>query len=170
MHQAEWSDGSAPAPISGVSRMLDEVMANLPLILGTVVTLVFLEGLLSADNALVLAVMVRHLPPEQRKRALKYGMGGAFVFRAIAIGLSSVLLDYWYFKVIGGLYLLYLSISHFLSGGDDPHQPSKARFGRGFLATVIAVELADIAFSIDSIVAAVAMAPPNLSRILRLSI
>src|SRR5262245_55031880 len=127
--------------IPGVPRMLDEVLANWPLILGTVATLVFLEGLLSADNALVLAVMVRHLPPEQRKKALKYGIFGAFFFRAIAVALSSVLLDYWIFKVIGGLYLLYLALSHFLSGGDDPHQPKSSRFGSGFWGTVVAVEL-----------------------------
>ncbi len=47
-------------------------------LLGTVATLVVLEGLLSADNALVLAVMVRHLPKHQQKRALRYGLLGAF--------------------------------------------------------------------------------------------
>jgi YkoY family integral membrane protein len=148
--------------------MANDLLANLPLIVGTVVALVFLEGLLSADNALVLAVMVRHLPQEQRKRALRYGIWGAFIFRGIGILLSSLLLDYWHFKVVGGLYLLYLAVSHFMSGGDDPHQPKRSRFGSGFWGTVIGVELADIAFSIDSIVAAVAMAPQNLGHFVRL--
>ena len=58
---------------------------DLPLVGGAVLWLVFLEGLLSADNALVLAMMVRHLPKEKQKRALRYGIWGAFAFRFIAV-------------------------------------------------------------------------------------
>ncbi len=137
-------------------------LMDLPLILGTVLALVVLEGLLSADNALVLAVMVRHLEPAEQKRALRYGIVGAFVFRLIAILLSTQLLRFWHFKVFGGLYLLYLAISHFVSGGDDSEKGHTSRFGKSFWGTVISVELADIAFSIDSIVAAIAMAPQHL--------
>jgi YkoY family integral membrane protein len=133
--------------------------------------LIVLEGLLSADNALVLAVMVRHLPPDQRKRALRYGIWGAFVFRLIAVIFASILLDFWWLKVLGGCYLLFLALKHFLlSGGhDDAHgTPRASRFGNGFWATVINVEIADIAFSIDSILAAVAMSeklPPNIEHL-----
>jgi YkoY family integral membrane protein len=134
-------------------------LADIPLMLGTIVTLVFLEGLLSGDNALVLAVMVRHLPREQQRRALRYGIWGAFGFRFIAVMLSASLMHYWSFKVIGGAYLLYLAVSHFLSREEDVHANRTTRFGSGFWGTVASVELADIAFSIDSIVAAVAMAP-----------
>jgi YkoY family integral membrane protein len=140
-------------------------LADLPMILGTVATLVFLEGLLSADNALVLAVMVRHLPREEQRRALRYGIWGAFVFRLIAVLLSAVLLKFWIFKVFGGAYLLYLAISHFFLHDEAAHANKKSKFGQGFWATVISVELADIAFSIDSIVAAVAMADSLPARI-----
>jgi YkoY family integral membrane protein len=132
--------------------------AELGVVFGAIVTLVFLEGLLSADNALVLAVMVRHLPREQQKRALKYGIFGAFGFRLIAVLCASFLLDYWIIKVIGGVYLLYLAISHFVSEESDDGGERKSKFGTGFWATVVAVELADIAFSIDSILASVAVA------------
>ena len=133
-------------------------VAQFGLIAGTILTLVFLEGLLSADNALVLAVMVRHLPREQQKRALRYGIFGAFGFRLIAVLFASKLLEYWAFKVVGGLYLFYLAVAHLVfSSGDDDHE-KRSRFGGGFWGTVIGVEVADIAFSIDSIVAAVAMA------------
>lgn len=131
-------------------------------ILPAVVSLVVLEGLLSADNALVLAVMVRHLPKHQQKRALRYGIWGAFIFRAIAVVFAYQLIQYWQIKLLGGVYLLYLAIKHVLDGGShgETHESTgtfKARFGRGFWATVVNVELADIAFSIDSILAAVAM-------------
>src|SRR5579884_4203305 len=76
-------------------------------------TLVVLEGLLSADNALVLAVMVRLLPEKLQKRALRYGIWGAFLFRFIAVIFATLLLGYWQLKVVGGLYLLYLAASHF---------------------------------------------------------
>ena len=125
-------------------------------IIGAVLTLVVLEGLLSADNALVLAVMVRHLPKEQQKRALRYGILGAFLFRLIAVLFASLLLGFWWLKVLGGVYLLYLAIKHFLTPGDDDPE-SMAKAGAGFWATVVNVEIADIAFSIDSILAAVAM-------------
>jgi YkoY family integral membrane protein len=136
-------------------------------ILGAILSLVLLEGLLSADNALVLAVMVRHLPKHQQKRALRYGIWGAFVFRLIAVIFASILLQFWWLKVLGGLYLLFLAVRHFLgkSAGEESHV--KPKLGRGFWATVVNVEIADIAFSIDSILAAVAMAeklPPHIER------
>jgi YkoY family integral membrane protein len=136
-------------------------------LIGTVLWLVFLEGLLSADNALVLAMMVRHLPREKQKRALRYGMWGAFLFRVIAVGMASLLLKLWYLKVIGGLYLLFLTFQHFVLNRGEETNPGRRRFGGGFWGTVVSVELTDIAFSIDSILAAVAMAsglPPSVSE------
>lgn len=132
-------------------------LGHMPLILVTVLWLVFLEGLLSADNALVLAMMVRHLPKPLQKRALRYGIWGAWVFRAIAIFFATYLLKFWFLKVVGGLYLLYLAVAHFLSDRHD-EAGGASRMSRGFWGTVISVEIADIAFSIDSILAAVALA------------
>src|SRR3954447_15595973 len=86
--------------------------SDLPMIGGTVLWLVFLEGLLSADNALVLAMMVRHLPKLEQKRALRYGIWGAFAFRVVAVLMAKILLNFWYLKVVGGLYLLYLAVAH----------------------------------------------------------
>jgi YkoY family integral membrane protein len=144
--------------------MWDIQFADLIAVLGTIVTLVVLEGLLSGDNALVLAVMVRHLPREEQKRALRYGIWGAFGFRLIAVLLSSFLLQFWLFKVVGGVYLLYLALSHFASCEEHVHSNKTTRFGSGFWGTVVSVELADIAFSIDSIVAAVAMSDSMPAR------
>lgn len=128
---------------------------------GTILSLIVLEGLLSADNALVLAVMVRHLPHEERGRALKLGIFGAFIFRAIGVLLAGFLIRIWYLKMIGAAYLLYLSFDHFwkkrkAASAEEDAAPQKKM---SFWQTVVAVELTDIAFSLDSIVAAVAMAP-----------
>lgn len=122
----------------------------------TIVLLIILEGLLSADNALVLAVLVRHLPKDQQSRALRYGIIGAFVFRFIAVLFAAILLEYWIFKIIGAAYLIILALKHFM--GDGHEDAVVVAKKHGFWRTVIGVELADIAFSIDSILAAVAMA------------
>lgn len=78
--------------------------------LWVLVVLVFLEGLLAADNAIVMAVMVKHLPPEQRKKALFYGLLGAFVFRFLALFLISIIANFWFIQAAGAVYLIYMSI------------------------------------------------------------
>ena len=78
--------------------------------LWVILVLVFLEGLLAADNAVVMAVMVKHLPPEQRKKALFYGLLGAFVFRFLALFLISVIANFWFIQALGAAYLIFMSI------------------------------------------------------------
>lgn len=120
--------------------------------------LVFLEGILSIDNALVLALIVEPLPKEQHKRALLYGMAGAIAFRVLAISVASYLMHWVWVKFAGGAYLLYLSINYWW--GSDKKESKKAqREGamRNFWMTVLIVELTDIAFAIDSILTAVAL-------------
>lgn len=74
--------------------------------------LVGLEGLLAADNALVLAIMVKHLPEEARKRALFYGLAGAFVFRFLSLFIISFLVDVWQVQAIGAVYLIFIALNH----------------------------------------------------------
>lgn len=117
--------------------------------------LIILEGLLSADNALVLAIMVRHLPTEQRQKALMYGLIGAFAFRFIAILFAAWIIQLWWLQMIGALYLLFITIKHFVAHYSDDDSPANKPMS--FWQTVVAVELADMAFSIDSVVAAIAV-------------
>ena len=127
----------------------------------TIGLLIALEGLLSADNAMVLAVLVLGLPKEQQKKALQYGMIGAFVFRTIAILLATWLISVGWVKLLGAGYLLYLVYAHFFTHPHgDRRMPRTAQAWLGltaFWATVVKVELTDIVFAIDSILVAVAM-------------
>ena len=128
----------------------------------TILLLVLLEGLLSADNALVLAILVLALPRPQQRQALRYGIFGAFAFRILATLLAVELISFGWVKLIGAGYLMYLSIHHFLgSGGTGDRKqikPAQPAFGlTAFWATVVKVELTDIVFAIDSILVAVAM-------------
>lgn len=130
----------------------------------TIGLLVALEGLLSADNALVIAVMVLGLPRRDHQRALRFGLVGAFAFRVIATVLAVYLIQMSWVKAAGGLYLLYLTYSHFSSGksAEERRTPPQAKPWLGlsaFWATVLRVELVNLAFSIDSILVAVAVSP-----------
>lgn len=118
--------------------------------------LILLEGLLSADNALVLAIMVRHLKPELQRKALLYGLGGAFVFRFIAIALATYILELWWLQALGAIYLVFITIKHFLVHS-QPEDKKKVRKPMGFWQTVALVEVTDIAFAVDSVLAAVGM-------------
>lgn len=124
--------------------------------------LIALEGILAADNALVIAIMVKHLPEKERKKALFYGLAGAFVFRVGSLFLISFLVDVWQVQAIGAIYLLFLSMQHLFRKFVRPKKAidklKKAKQGSGFWMTVLKVEIADIAFAIDSILAAVALA------------
>jgi YkoY family integral membrane protein len=126
------------------------------------IILVALEGLLAADNALVLAIMVKHLPEEERKKALFYGLAGAFVFRFASLFVISFLVDVWQVQAIGALYLLFMAGNHIfrkvVKGKAEDSKAKEVRKHSSFWMTVLKVEVADIAFAIDSILAAVAMA------------
>ena len=153
-----------------LSDLIDQI-ANHPLAsLSVVVNLILIESLLSVDNAAVLATMVLDLPKDQRKKALKYGIIGAYVFRGICLLFAAVLIQIWWFKPLGGIYLLILSLKYFLSSRkkDEVHtieeeleskhkswlyRKTLGAFGP-FWATVILVELMDLAFSIDNVIAA----------------
>lgn len=138
-----------------------------PTDLGTIAFLVLFEGLLSIDNALVLALLARRLPKDLRAKALTYGLGGAFVFRFIMIGLAQYLLQWRIVKLIGGGYLLWISLQHFFFKKEEP-KPSledsddavPAEKALGFWATVGLIEVTDVAFAIDSILAAIALVGP----------
>lgn len=175
--------------------------------------LIILEGVLSIDNALVLGILAKRLPKHQQGRALTYGLVGAFVFRVIAIAMASYLLKWWWVKLLGGGYLIYVALKHFffdsrqhadhVEVGPDGHPilrdpetgaqlppeheereiakrsavaaaatgeggvlapapaPLQAAGRRvaGFWSTVAVIELTDIAFAVDSILAAIAMIP-----------
>lgn len=170
----------------------------------TVAFLVVLEGALSIDNALVLGMLARRLPRHQQAKALTYGLIGALVFRITAICFVGWLLKWWIVKLLGGGYLVYISVKHFffesqeedaevvklddkghpilvheesgepLAPGEmaneiqartaipldiQDDQPGKQRKLAGFWSTVAVIELTDIAFAVDSIMAAIGFIP-----------
>ncbi len=133
-----------------------------------ILNLIIIESLLSVDNAAVLATMVMDLPQHQRARALRYGILGAYVFRGLCLIFAAWLIQIWWLKPLGGFYLLYLAYGYF-KGKSTPQKEDdllvkeekwfyKISYGLigSFWATVVAVEIMDLAFSLDNVFAAVA--------------
>jgi YkoY family integral membrane protein len=133
-----------------------------------ILNLLLIESLLSVDNAAVLATMVMDLPKDQRSKALKYGILGAYAFRGLCLVFATYLVKFVWLKALGGLYLVWLTIDYFRKkarqGKEDQtiskeerkiYQKSVGLFGT-FWSTVILVEIMDLAFSIDNVFAAVA--------------
>ena len=134
---------------------------NISSALPVIISLIIIEGLLSVDNALAIAAMAKHLPPEQQKKALKYGLIGAYVFRGICMALAAWIINNPWLKIVGAAYLMHLMASHFSNqenedGDDDPDGGGKAR---GFWMTVFTIEILDLTLSVDNVVAAVAIDP-----------
>ena len=144
-----------------------------------IIQLIFLEGILSIDNAAVLGAMVNTLPADraipwpqrirfghvidkilgnQRTAALRVGLLGAYLGRGLMLLAASYIISNPWLKIVGAAYLIRLAVddlsAHGYSGDDEAVRPIKVR---GFWATVLMVELMDLAFSLDNVVAAVSL-------------
>lgn len=155
-------------------------MAYWPVLL-IVFQLIFLEGILSIDNAAVIGALVTPLPNDQeipwpgrlkqlgtilhpllgyqRMAALRVGLLGAYVGRGAMLFLTSFLIHNSWIKLIGAVYLIHLAFDNLEdlageSGEDDTITPIKVR---SFWSTVLTVEIMDLIFSIDNVVAAVSL-------------
>jgi len=150
-----------------------------------VIQLIFLEGILSIDNAAVLGAMVSQLPADkpipwphwlhfmskwgdrvfgpQRKAALTVGLIGAYAGRALMLLLATYIIANPWLRLLGAAYLFKLAIDHlgtphetWEEEGEAGEMAGKVQ-GKGFWMVVVMVNLADMAFSLDNVVAAVAL-------------
>lgn len=154
-----------------ISVFWEDIVSHPGASLAIIGNLIIIESLLSVDNAAVLATMVMDLPPQQRNKALKYGIWGAYIFRGLAMVFAAVLIKIWWLKPVGGLYLLYLVYDWYKGKQTETKEDDfvdkksnwlyKITVGSlgNFWATVCLVELMDMAFSIDNVFAAVAFTP-----------
>jgi tellurite resistance protein TerC len=146
-----------------------------------IVQVIFLEGVLSIDNAAVLGAMVSVLPRDkmvpwpgplkflgppvhrilggERPAALKVGLLGAYLGRGLMLVIANFVIHNPYLKILGAAYLIKLAFENL--GEPEPGEEAQSRSrnveGKGFWGVVLAVELADLAFSLDNVVAVVAL-------------
>jgi tellurite resistance protein TerC len=148
-----------------------------------VIQLIFLEGILSIDNAAVLGAMVSVLPSDkpvpyprvlrflqkptnrvfgmQQSAALKVGLLGAYAGRGAMLFLATWVIENPFLRILGAAYLVKLAFEHLSHPEEDGSKDGQARrhreVGPSFWFVVLNVELADLAFSLDNVVAAVAL-------------
>lgn len=146
-----------------------------------ILQLIFLEGILSIDNAAVIGALVSPLPNDeevpwpgkltwlgkalhpilgfQRMAALRVGLLGAYVGRGAMLFFTSFLIHNSWIKLVGAAYLIHLAFDNLddmAMGGDENGEVSPIE-ARSFWATVLTVEIMDLVFSIDNVVAAVSL-------------
>ncbi|MDO4912723.1 MAG: TerC family protein [Lactobacillus sp.] len=130
-----------------------------------ILTLILMECLLSVDNAVVLAAQTQVLPTKlEREKSLLYGLWGAYIFRFLIIGIGTFLINFWEIKILGAAYLFYLSGKYFWDvrhpheeKHEEHHLKKKNSKISLFWRTVISIEAMDIVFSIDSVLASLAI-------------
>ena len=153
-----------------IQGLFNEIISRPWASLTIIFNLILIESLLSVDNAAVVATMVLDLSRSNRKKALSYGIIGAYIFRGICLFLAAFLIKIWWLKVLGGLYLVYLFITYLVKKArgaqkKDEHEKNKKKswlynkivgLVGPLWATVLLVETMDLVFSIDNVFAAVA--------------
>ena len=148
-----------------------------------IVQLIFLESILSIDNAAVLGAMAAALPADeavpwpswlswmsqsmdrllgmQREAALKVGLLGAYVGRTLMLFVATFINENPWLRILGAAYLIYLAVEHIAHLDKEEHAEEHGLLQKvqnnAFWPTVVAIELADLAFSLDNVVAAVAL-------------
>ena len=146
-----------------------------------VLQLIFLEGILSLDNAAVLGALVSVLPDDipvpwpralrrlgkrlqgilgnQRTAALRAGLLGAYLGRGFMLFLATLIIQNPWLKIVGAAYLVHLAFGTLGAGSGEENETEHARRVRGntFWMIVITVEMTDLIFSLDNVVAAVTL-------------
>lgn len=120
--------------------------------------LIALEAVLAADNAIALAAIAQSLENSKLQRqALNIGLVAAYVLRLLLIITATWVVQFWQFELLGAIYLLWLVASYFTSSEDNPKHHH--RFGYSSLWQVIPlIAVTDLAFSLDSVTTAIAVA------------
>ncbi|HLP87599.1 MAG TPA: TerC family protein [Nostocaceae cyanobacterium] len=119
--------------------------------------LVFLEAVLSADNAIALAAIAQGLEDKELERkALNFGLVVAYVLRISLILTATWVQQFWQFELLGALYLLWLVFQHFTSPEKEDGQHHGPRFA-SLLQAIPVIAFTDLAFSLDSVTTAIAV-------------
>ena len=118
--------------------------------------IVWINIILSGDNAVVIALAARGLPPEQQKKAVLFGSGAAVVLRIALTVVAAKLMQLPFVEVIGGLLLLWIGVG--LLKGEDEGEDSGSVARQGMMAAVRTILLADLVMSLDNVIAVAAAA------------
>ena len=123
------------------------------------VKIIWINIILSGDNAVVIALAARSLPPEQQKKAIMIGSGAAVVLRIVLTVVAAKLLELSFLQIIGGVLLLWIGYQ-LLTGDEEEGGESK---GKGSMMTAVrTILIADLVMSLDNVIAVAATAQGNM--------
>ncbi len=120
--------------------------------------IIVINIMLSGDNAVVIALASRSLPPVQQKRAILFGSVGAIVLRIVLTFFAVMLLDMPYLKLVGGIALLWIGASMLDSGGDEENIDAHSNLA----AAIKTIIIADFIMSLDNVLGVAAAAKGNV--------
>lgn len=120
--------------------------------------IIWINIILSGDNAVVIALAARSLPPHQQKKAILFGSGAAVVLRIVLTIVAAKLLQLSFLQVVGGLLLLYIGVQ-LLS--EEEEEEGHGKEGGGLMAAVRTILIADLVMSLDNVIAVAAAAKGN---------
>jgi YjbE family integral membrane protein len=120
---------------------------------------------LSGDNAVVIALAARSLPPKQQKQAVLWGSGAAVVMRIVLTIVAVELLKLPYLKLVGAALLLWIGIQLLLPE-DDEEADGKASGNTGMIAAIRTILIADLVMSLDNVIAVAAAAKDSLTLLI----
>lgn len=123
------------------------------------IKIVWINIILSGDNAVVIAMAARSLPPAQQKKAVMFGSGAAVVLRIALTVVAAKLLALPYLQIVGGLLLLWIGLQ--LLSEDDEGDGASKEYG-GMFAAVRTILLADLVMSLDNVIAVAAAAQGSM--------
>ncbi|MBC5796521.1 MAG: TerC family protein [Sphaerospermopsis kisseleviana] len=119
--------------------------------------LVFLEAVLSADNAIALAAIAQGLENQKLERqALNIGLVFAYVLRITLLLTATWVQKFWQFELLGAAYLLWLVFQHFTSQEDEDHHHHGPKYS-SLWQVIPVIAFTDLAFSLDSVTTAIAV-------------
>jgi len=118
--------------------------------------IIWINIILSGDNAVVIALAARSLPPHQQQKAILFGSGAAVVLRIALTLVAAQLLQMSFLQVVGGLLLLYIGVQ--LLSEDDDEEEGEGKEGGGLMAAVRTILIADVVMSLDNVIAVAAAA------------
>jgi YjbE family integral membrane protein len=121
------------------------------------VKIVWINIILSGDNAVVIALAARTLPEHQQKQAVLWGSGAAVVMRVALTLVAAQLLALPYLQIIGGALLLWIGVQ-LLSEEDDDEDESQEQANAGLMTAIRTILIADLIMSLDNVIAVAAAA------------
>ena len=123
------------------------------------VKIIWINIILSGDNAVVIALAARSLPPEQQRKAIMFGSGAAVVLRIVLTVVAAKLLELSFLQIVGGCLLLWIGLQ-LLTSHDEEEGAGK---GTGtMMAAIRTILIADLVMSLDNVIAVAAAAGGNM--------